>query len=100
MCYGRHQDTEEAPEESRINHAVAFQVLPGLGHEAGKAIGLHPDIDAVGFTGASEVGKKFLSYSARSNMKRTGSQPESHSGVRLKVMRALAACRTIPSNMR
>ncbi|MGE8943141.1 aldehyde dehydrogenase [Leptospira interrogans] len=47
-----------------------FNVLPGLGHEAGKAIGLHMDIDCVSFTGSGEVGRYFLEYSAKSNMKR------------------------------
>lgn len=47
-----------------------FNVLPGLGHEAGKAIGLHTDIDCVSFTGSGEVGRYFLEYSAKSNLKR------------------------------
>lgn len=46
-----------------------FNVLPGLGPEAGKAIGLHPDIDCTAFTGSTEVGKLFLEYASRSNMK-------------------------------
>ena len=50
----------------------AFQVVTGLGVDAGAALGLHPDIDAVGFTGSAEIGKKFLEYSAHSNMKRIG----------------------------
>ena len=48
----------------------AFQVLPGLGEVVGKEIGLHPDIDMVAFTGSTEVGRLFLEYSARSNLKR------------------------------
>lgn len=47
-----------------------LNVLPGLGHEAGKAIGLHMDIDCVSFTGSGEVGRYFLEYSARSNLKK------------------------------
>lgn len=47
-----------------------FNVVTGLGETAGKALGLHMDVDAVTFTGSTEVGKYFLSYSAQSNMKR------------------------------
>ncbi len=47
-----------------------LNVLPGFGPTAGAAIGLHPDIDAVAFTGSTEVGKLFLRYSGDSNMKR------------------------------
>jgi len=47
-----------------------FNVVPGLGEEAGQAIGLHPGIDCVSFTGSGEVGRYFLEYSAKSNMKR------------------------------
>ncbi|MGD9865535.1 MAG: aldehyde dehydrogenase family protein, partial [Pseudodonghicola sp.] len=42
----------------------------GLGETAGQALGMHMDVDAVTFTGSTEVGKYFLSYSAKSNMKR------------------------------
>jgi acyl-CoA reductase-like NAD-dependent aldehyde dehydrogenase len=47
-----------------------FNVLPGFGEQAGRAIGLHPDIDAVSFTGSTAVGKLFLQYAGSSNMKR------------------------------
>ena len=47
-----------------------FNVVPGLGHEAGRAIGLHMDIDCVSFTGSGEVGRYFLEYSAQSNLKK------------------------------
>lgn len=47
-----------------------FNVVPGFGETAGKAIGLHPDIDGVTFTGSVEVGKLFLRYSSESNMKK------------------------------
>lgn len=46
-----------------------FNVLPGLGETIGRAIGEHPDIDVVSFTGSTEVGRLFLEYSAKSNLK-------------------------------
>ncbi|PCI42732.1 MAG: aldehyde dehydrogenase PuuC [Moraxellaceae bacterium] len=46
-----------------------FSVLPGLGEVTGKALGLHPGVDSVAFTGSTEVGKLFLQYSGQSNMK-------------------------------
>lgn len=45
-------------------------VVPGPGELTGRAVGLHPDIDMVSFTGSTEVGKLFLRYSANSNMKK------------------------------
>jgi len=47
-----------------------FNVVPGLGHVAGRAIGLHHGIEAVTFTGSTEVGRHFLRYSADSNLKK------------------------------
>lgn len=49
--------------------AGVFNVIPGLGHIAGKALGLHPDVDVVTFTGSTEIGREFLRYSANSNLK-------------------------------
>ena len=46
-----------------------FNVITGLGHMAGKALGLHVDVDLIAFTGSTEVGRLFLQYSAQSNMK-------------------------------
>lgn len=46
-----------------------LNVLPGYGETAGAALGLHMDVDAVTFTGSTQVGKYFLEYSGRSNMK-------------------------------
>lgn len=50
--------------------AGVLNVVPGMGETAGHAIGMHAGIDAVSFTGSTEVGRKFLEYSARSNLKR------------------------------
>lgn len=47
-----------------------FNVVPGLGESAGQALGMHMDVDCVAFTGSAEVGKLFLQYSGKSNMKR------------------------------
>lgn len=46
-----------------------LQVLTGLGHITGQALGRHPDVDCLVFTGSTETAKKFLAYSAESNMK-------------------------------
>jgi len=47
-----------------------LNVVPGYGEKAGMALGLHPDVDCVTFTGSTEVGKLFLTYSGKSNAKR------------------------------
>lgn len=47
-----------------------LNVVPGFGPAAGKALGLHMDVDCVAFTGSGEVGKLFLQYAGQSNMKR------------------------------
>ncbi len=47
-----------------------LNVVPGFGPTAGKAIGLHEDVDALVFTGSTAVGKLFLQYAGQSNMKR------------------------------
>jgi acyl-CoA reductase-like NAD-dependent aldehyde dehydrogenase len=54
-------------QEAGIPEGV-FNVVTG-GPAAGEAIGRHADIDVVGFTGSTEVGKLFMKYSAESNMK-------------------------------
>lgn len=50
--------------------AGVFNVVPGLGHVAGKALGLHPDVDMLTFTGSTEIGRQFLRYAADSNLKK------------------------------
>ena len=47
-----------------------FNVVPGHGSEAGEALALHMEVDALGFTGSTRVGRKMLEYAARSNLKR------------------------------
>jgi gamma-glutamyl-gamma-aminobutyraldehyde dehydrogenase/4-guanidinobutyraldehyde dehydrogenase/NAD-dependent aldehyde dehydrogenase len=46
-----------------------LNVVPGFGETAGRAVGMHMDVDAVTFTGSTEVGKLFLEYAGKSNMK-------------------------------
>ncbi len=46
-----------------------LNVVTGDG-ATGEALGRHPDVDMVSFTGSTEVGRKFLRYSADSNLKR------------------------------
>ena len=47
-----------------------FNVVPGFGPEAGEALALHMDVDALGFTGSTRTGRRMLEYAGRSNLKR------------------------------
>ena len=47
-----------------------LQVLPGDGPSVGEPLGLHMDVDMVSFTGSTETGRRFLRYSAESNLKK------------------------------
>lgn len=47
-----------------------LNVVPGMGETAGAAIGRHPAIGAVSFTGSTEVGRLFWRYAAETNLKR------------------------------
>jgi gamma-glutamyl-gamma-aminobutyraldehyde dehydrogenase/4-guanidinobutyraldehyde dehydrogenase/NAD-dependent aldehyde dehydrogenase len=47
-----------------------FNVVPGFGHEAGAALALHQDVDCIGFTGSTAVGRKIMQMAAQSNLKR------------------------------
>lgn len=47
-----------------------LNVLPGFGHEAGKALALHQNVDCLTFTGSTGVGRLLMEYAGRSNMKR------------------------------
>ena len=41
-----------------------YNVVPGLGHEAGKALSEHPGIDSITFTGSVETGREIIRASA------------------------------------
>ncbi|NRQ40343.1 aldehyde dehydrogenase [Nonomuraea sp. NN258] len=47
-----------------------LNVVCGDGPAAGRALGLHPDVDVLAFTGSAAVGRHFLRYAADSNLKR------------------------------
>lgn len=47
-----------------------LNVVPGPGGVVGEALGRHPDVDCLAFTGSTEVGRQFLAWSAESNLKR------------------------------
>lgn len=59
----------ELAQEAGIPDGV-LNVITGSGPVVGEAIGLHPDIDVLAFTGSGATGRRLLEYSARSNMKR------------------------------
>ncbi|MEV2275305.1 aldehyde dehydrogenase [Nocardiopsis sp. NPDC049922] len=48
----------------------ALNVVTGDGPTAGRALGLHADVDVLAFTGSTAVGRHFLRYAADSNLKR------------------------------
>ncbi|MCX4695632.1 aldehyde dehydrogenase [Streptomyces sp. NBC_01408] len=47
-----------------------LNVVAGRGPVAGRALGLHPDVDVLAFTGSTAVGRHYLRYAADSNLKR------------------------------
>lgn len=49
--------------------AGVMNVIPGTGAVAGKALGLHDHVSAINFTGSTATGRRFLRYSADSNLK-------------------------------
>jgi 4-(gamma-glutamylamino)butanal dehydrogenase len=46
-----------------------LNVVPGAGPVVGRALGRHRGVDAVTFTGSTEVGKLFLRYASESSLK-------------------------------
>lgn len=54
--------------------AGIFNVVNGMGEEAGAALALHRDVDKISFTGSTEIGKRMLVYAGQSNMKRVATE--------------------------
>ena len=50
--------------------AGILQVVTGYGSDVGEPLGRHEDVDLITFTGSTETGKRFLKYSAESNLKK------------------------------
>jgi gamma-glutamyl-gamma-aminobutyraldehyde dehydrogenase/4-guanidinobutyraldehyde dehydrogenase/NAD-dependent aldehyde dehydrogenase len=46
-----------------------LNVVPGYGEEAGEALGRHPDVEKIAFTGSVPVGRLFQRYAGESNGK-------------------------------
>ena len=46
-----------------------LNIVPGSGVEVGEPLGRHMDVDMISFTGSTQTGKRFLTYSAESNVK-------------------------------
>lgn len=59
----------EIAAEAGIPNGV-LNIVSGSGSVIGSALCKHPDVDAVAFTGSTEVGRQLLQYSAESNLKR------------------------------
>ena len=47
-----------------------FNVVPGFGHTAGKALSAHMDVDCIAFTGSTATGKTVMQAAAMSNLKK------------------------------
>jgi gamma-glutamyl-gamma-aminobutyraldehyde dehydrogenase len=52
--------------------AGVYNVVNGMGEDAGRALALHNDVAKISFTGSTEVGKLIMQYAGQSNMKRVG----------------------------
>ena len=47
-----------------------LNVVTGMGPDVGEPMGRHPGIDMLSFTGSTDTGRRFLHYSAESNLKK------------------------------
>lgn len=56
-----------------------LDVVAGDGPVAGRALGLHPDVDVLAFTGSTAVGRHFLRHAADSALKRVWLEPDGKS---------------------
>jgi gamma-glutamyl-gamma-aminobutyraldehyde dehydrogenase len=52
--------------------AGVFNVVNGMGEDAGMPLALHMDVNKITFTGSTAVGKLMLQYAGQSNMKHVG----------------------------
>ena len=52
--------------------AGVFNVVCGMGEDAGQPLAMHMDVDKITFTGSTAVGKLMLQYAGQSNMKHVG----------------------------
>ncbi len=59
----------ELATEAGLPDGVLNVVPPGFGDTAGAALGLHPDVDVLAFTGSTATGRRFLRYASESNLK-------------------------------
>ncbi len=50
--------------------AGVFNVVPGFGPTAGKALALHMDVDCIAFTGSTATGRAIMQFAGQSNLKR------------------------------
>jgi gamma-glutamyl-gamma-aminobutyraldehyde dehydrogenase len=47
-----------------------LNIVTGRGSRVGESLGRHMDVDMVAFTGSTDTGRRFLNYSAESNIKK------------------------------
>jgi 4-guanidinobutyraldehyde dehydrogenase/NAD-dependent aldehyde dehydrogenase len=47
-----------------------FNVVPGYGQTAGKALASHMDVDCIAFTGSTATGRSIMQFAGQSNLKR------------------------------